>query len=160
MDKERIILADSINSAKSTQIALNALRFGEAGLNAHRQNLLNRAPVTDSFASFPRNSIEVEDLAYLSAHEDHEFALLRGKKNDIMIHGEHAKVSFDEDLEALLLQGKYELVAHSHPDVELTASKEDRDFLIKIGQKSSMIISWYTGNILKFYADPFEDLYN
>ena len=90
MDKERIILADSINSAKSTQIALNALRFGEA----------------------------------------------------------------------LLLQGKYELVAHSHPDVELTASKEDRDFLIKIGQNSSMIISWYTGNILKFYADPFEDLYN
>lgn len=81
MDKERIILADSINSAKSTQIAL-------------------------------------------------------------------------------LLQGKYELVAHSHPDVELTASKEDRVFLIKIGQKSSMIISWYTGNILKFYADPFEDLYN
>lgn len=51
MDKERIILADSINSAKSTQIALNALRFGEAGLNAHRQNLLNRVPVTDSFAS-------------------------------------------------------------------------------------------------------------
>jgi len=158
LEDEYLILSGSINSAKSTQVALNALRLGEAGLNAHRQNLLNRTPVTDSFASFPRNSIEIEDLAYLSAHENHEFALLRGKRNDILIHGEHSKVNFDEDLEALLLQGKYELIAHSHPDIEITASREDREFLRKIGQKSSVIISWYTGNMIKFYADPYEDL--
>ena len=160
MERDYFGLSDSINSAKSTQIALNAIRFGEAGLNVHRQNLLNRVPVTGSFASFPKDSIEIEDLAYLSAHEDHEFALLRGKRNDILIHGEHLKVDFDEDLEALLLQGKYELIAHSHPDIVLTASREDRDFLKKIGQKSSAIVSWYTGNIIEFYADPFEDMYN
>ncbi|WP_026511727.1 MULTISPECIES: hypothetical protein [unclassified Butyrivibrio] len=160
MEDDYLMLSGAINSAKSTQVALNSLRLGEAGLNAHRQNLLNRAPVTDSFASFPRDSIEIEDLAYLSAHEDHEFALLRGKKNDILIHGEHSKVNFDEDLEALLLQGKYELIAHSHPDIELTASREDREFLRRIGQKSSVIISWYTGNMMKFYADPFEELFN
>ncbi len=160
MERDFFVLSDFIKSSKSTQVALNAIRFGEAGLNAHRHNLLSRAPVTGSFASFPKNSIEVEDLAYLSAHEDHEFALLRGKNNDILIHGEHSKVNFDEDLEALLLQGKYELVAHSHPDIEITASREDREFIKKIGQKSSMIISWYTGNITKFYADPFEDFFN
>lgn len=159
MEKDFFGLSESLSSAKSTQIALKALRFGEAGLNAHRQNLLNRVPETDTFASFQRGSIEIEDLAYLSAHEDHEFALLRGKKNDILIHGEHSKVNFDEDLEALLLQGKYELVAHSHPDIDLMASAEDRDFLQYIGQKSSVIISWYTGNMIEFFADPYEELY-
>ena len=75
MERDYFGLSDSINSAKSTQIALNAIRFGEAGLNVHRQNLLNRVPVTGSFASFPKDSIEIEDLAYLSAHEDHESEL-------------------------------------------------------------------------------------
>ncbi len=46
-----------------------------------------------------------------------------------------------------------ELIAHSHPDFErIVPSVEDRDFLRKIGQEKSVIISWYTGRTIEFYA--------
>ena len=64
-----------------------------------------------------------------------------------------------DDLEALLVQGRMELVAHSHPDVEhIIPSREDRDFLKAIGQRKSVIISWYTGRQLEFYADEFDEM--
>lgn len=34
-------------------------------------------------------------------------------------------------------------------------SKDDRDFLKEIGQNSSIIISWYTGNTAEYFADEF-----
>ena len=36
-------------------------------------------------------------------------------------------------------------------------SSEDRDFLKAIGQRKSVIISWYTGRQLEFYADEFKE---
>lgn len=150
-----------LSSSKSTRTSLEAIRIGEAGLNKHRQMLLNRVPEPGDFASFPLNKIEIKDLAYLSASQNHEFALLRGKKNDILFHGKEYECNFNEDLEELLINGKFELVAHSHPDKDkIIPSSNDRECIKKLNQKESQIISWYTGEIYTFHADEFEDLLN
>lgn len=153
-----LVIASSLASARSIQISLESIRLGEAGLTKRRENLLNRVPNEGDYAAFKKDSITIEDLAYLSAQEGHEFALLRSKSNDILLHGNGTGCTFTDDLESLLVQGRMELVAHSHPDVEhIIPSSEDRDFLKAIGQRKSVIISWYTGRQLEFYADEFEE---
>ncbi len=153
-----MIIASSLASARSIQISLESIRLGEAGLTQRRENLLNRVPNKGDYAPFKKDSVTIEDLAYLSAQEGHEFALLRSKSNDILFHGNATGCTFTDDLEVLFVQGRMELVAHSHPDLEhIIPSSEDRDFLKSIGQKKSVIISWYTGRQLEFYADEFEE---
>ena len=51
-----------LNSSRSTLILLEAIREGEAGLNARRQSMLNRAPAIGDFASFKVGSLEQMDL--------------------------------------------------------------------------------------------------
>ena len=110
----------------------------------------------NEYASFERESIEIKDLAYLSALTRHEFALLRSKSNDILFHGNSNGCTFTDDLETLLKCGKMELIAHSHPDIDkIIPSSKDRRFLKEIGQEKSIIISWYTGQQVEFYADEF-----
>jgi len=77
-----------LDSSKSTQTSLQAIREGNAGLNAHRQTMLDRVPEIGDFASFRYESLELIDLAYLTARTGHEFAILRGKDVDILFHGE------------------------------------------------------------------------
>lgn len=150
-------LSSSLASNKSTQISLEAIRIGNAGLTKRRQMMLNRVPEPGQYASFEKGSIEILDLAYLSAKEGHEFALIRGKKNDILMHGTATGCDFNSDFEDAFMNGKMELIAHSHPDYDkIIPSKDDRDFLRKIHQKSSIIISWYTGRQIEFSADEFE----
>ena len=97
-------------------------------------------------------------MAYLSAATKHEFALLRGKRNDLLFHGVERHCNFEDELIELLKEGKYKLIAHTHPDYgNITASPEDRLFLKKIGQKESLIISYITGEELKFSSNYFDD---
>ncbi len=157
--KEELIIASSLASARSIRISLESIRLGEAGLTKRRENFLNRVPNEGDYAAFKKDSITIEDLAYLSAQEGHEFALLRSKSSDILFHGNATGCTFTDDLEALLIQGRMELVAHSHPDMDhIIPSREDRDFLKAIGQRKSVIISWYTGRQVEFYADVFEEM--
>ena len=72
-----------LESTASMKTSLDAIRRGDAGLNAHRQMMLNRVPEIGDFASFKLDSLEVKDLAYLTAKTGHEFAILRGKDADI-----------------------------------------------------------------------------
>lgn len=156
-NNDALLLASPLASARSMQISLEAIRLGEAGLTKRRLNLLNRVPNQGEYAAFQHNSITIEDIAYLSAQEGHEFALLRSKNNDILFHGTNTECQFTDDLETLLIQKKMELIAHSHPDRgRIIPSNDDRNFLRRIGQRKSTIISWYTGQQIDFYADEFE----
>ena len=146
-----------VSSAKSDKVSLEAIRNGDAGLNAHRQMLLDRVPKVSDWASFKRESIEIKDLAYLSAKTKHEFALLRGKKEDILFHGSSTKCSFESVLGQLLLEHKLELVCHSHPgELMPVASEDDMKALKQIGQKTSVVISGITGQITTYSADRFD----
>lgn len=54
------------------------------------------------------------------------YGLLRGKHEDILLHGEHMHCNLD-DFEDDLKAGKYEIVVHSHPAEDIpVASPDDR----------------------------------
>ena len=159
MDEIEISIASPLASTESTKISLNAIRNKDAGLNEHRQKLLQRVSDQECWGTFPLNSIEIKDLAYLSAATGDEFALIRSKHNDILYHGTllRCKIEEDDDIMSLLNGHKAELVAHSHPDVDkIIPSAEDRNFIRSYGQKKSKIISAYTGQIIEFSSDMFE----
>ena len=156
---EHIGVESPLASTASTKISLEAIRNKEAGLNEHRTKLLNRVADQECWGTFPLNSIEIKDLAYLSAATGDEFALLRGKHNDFLYHGTpyRCKIEEDEDLMTLLNTHKAELVAHTHPDYEtIIPSAADRKFIHSFGQKKSKIISAYSGQIVEFTSDLFE----
>ena len=161
MNEEQEIVLGSVDlsSSKSTRISLEAIRDGEAGLNERRKKMLTRVPDRGDYASFKRDTIELKDLAYLTAAVGDEFALLRGKDIDVLFHGTPVSCGFDETLEKLLIDHKLEIVGHSHPgEITPVVSSDDREALAKIGQKKSKIISAMTGEILEFGQDMFEDL--
>ena len=152
------IRAPGLSSTASTKLSLEAIRNGDAGLTDKRLNLLKRAPNSNDWAAFKKDSITIKDLAYLSAATKHEFALLRGKRRDILFHGIERHCNFDDALIELLKRKKYKLIAHTHPDYgNVTASAADRAFLRMIGQKDSLIISYITGEEVKFSSNYFDD---
>ena len=155
-DKMELVRLDS---SKSTQTSLQAIREGNAGLNAHRQSMLDRVPKTGDFASFRFESLELIDLAYLTAMTGHEFAILRGRDVDILFHGESVHCQFAESLAEMLVAHKLFILGHSHPgEDDPIPSRGDREALKKIGQKRSTIVSGRTGRMREFGPDEFEIL--
>ncbi len=154
-------LSSPLASEESTRISLQFIREHKDGLNQHRLSLLNRVPEQERWSVFSLNSIEDKDLAYLSAATGDEFALLRGKNQDILYHGTpaHCHIEKDELLMNLLEGHKICLECHSHPDYGMIfPSQDDRDFIASFGQKTSRIVSSYTGKVITFHANRFDDL--
>ena len=152
-EKDHLLL----ESTKSTQTSLESIRNGDAGLNAHRQALIGRVPETGDWAKFKLNSIELLDLAYLTAATGHEFALLRGKREDVLFHGAPRECNFEGALEGMLLNRQLVLLGHSHPgEPDPEPSPADRAVLRRIGQSKSTVISGMTGRTKDFTNDPFE----
>ena len=147
-----------LESLRSTQISLEAIREGNAGLNAHRQVMLNRVPEIGDSAIFQSGSLELVDLAYLTAKTGHEFTLLRGKDMDILFHGDHSHCEFQETLVEMMMTHKLEITGHSHPgEDDPVPSPGDRNALRKIGQRKSVVVSGRTGRMKEFGQNPFED---
>ena len=150
-DKRSYDLSTDLSSSKSMRVSLEAIRKGDAGLNIQRKQILNKVPNKNDFATFDRYTIRTKDLAYLSAFTGDEFALIRSKNHDIVFHGTPLHCDFTDDLKEWFMSGKLELVAHSHPNYPMIVpSADDKDFLRKIGQEKSKIISWYTGIEIEF----------
>ena len=144
----------TISSSHSLRVSLESVRLGTAGLDSRRRSMLLRVPETGNWANFPKESITFKDIAFLSAKTGHEFAILRGKKTDILFHGEHYHCLFDDDIMDMLMSGKFRLYAHTHPDYDdIRVSEDDRIFLKEIAQKESIIVSWITGAYNLFSAD-------
>ncbi len=161
LDNQLNGLSSPLASEESTRISLQSIREQRDGLNKHRQAILNRIPEQETWASFRLNAIEDKDLAYLSAATGDEFALLRGKNEDILYHGTkyHCHIEKSETLMELLSSHKITLVLHTHPDYEtIIPSADDRKFIASYGQRSSKIISSYTGKIVEFTANMFDEL--
>ena len=150
---ESIVLA----STHSRMLSLQEIRNGNAGLNAHRQSMLVRVPEIGDWAAFRLNSLELIDLAYLSAKTGHEFAILRGKHKDFLFHGTQFNCHFVGEMAFLLDSHQVTLVGHSHPgEEEPEASGEDRNVLKRIGQHMSAVVAGRTGLIRHFTEDVFE----
>ena len=139
------------------RVSLTFIRDGRGGLDSRRQNMLNRVPNPGDWASFDLDHLEMNDLAYLTAKTNHEFAILRGKNEDILFHGDSRHCSFDEELSKGLLNKQLHLYGHSHPgEEEPKPSQQDRNVLIGIGQSSSKLISGRTGMETTYTADLFD----
>lgn len=150
---------EKLSSTASTLKSLEAIRNGDAGLSERRKNILAIVPNSADWESFKRNSVSIKDIAYLSAATHHEFALLRGKTSDIVVHGIEMHCNFDDELLVMLKMKKLRLIAHTHPDYGIVEpSSDDREFLRYIGQKESIIISYITGIETQFSANLFDDL--
>ena len=148
-----------LSSVASTKISLEAIRNGEAGLTEKRKQMLERVPCSNDWAAYEKDTISIRDIAYLSATTQHEFALLRGKTKDIIVHGIERHCHFYEELLDLLQTKKLRLIAHTHSDYgKVTPLAGDREFLKHIGQKSSIIISDITGAEFEFTSNIFEDI--
>lgn len=146
-------------SAHSLRVSLEAIRRGEAGLDEHRAGMLRRVPETGNWAEFPHEHLEMKDLAYLTAAMGHEFAILRGKRRDVLFHGSARRCTFVGVIEEWLLSKKLMIYGHSHPGEDMPhASEEDREILRMLGQKSSRLISGLTGIEREFYDNEFEIL--
>ena len=146
-----------LSSTHSTQVSLDAVKHGKAGLDKRRKGLLDRVPNQNDSAEFPVGSLEMKDLAYLTAKTGDEFAILRGKDKDILWHGTPLECAvlarYEDDLKAHRL----ELYGHSHPGEPVPkASDNDRRFLKHIGQKKSLLISGMTGRETEFYDTRWE----
>ena len=148
-----------LESTASTRISPEAIREGEAGLNTHRQAMLNRVPEVCDFASFKRNVLELKDLAYLTTKTGDKFAILRGKDADILFHGSSTQCHFIDTLADMMSSHKLELVGHSHPgEDEPIPSQGDRDALKEIGQARSIVVSGRTGKMRVFGQSPFDEI--
>lgn len=158
MDKSRVGEGGlALASTKSTQISLAGVRIGRYSLNERRQRLLRRVPLSGDFVKLEAGTLELMDLAYLSAKTGDEFAILRSKQEDVLFHGTAMNCRFMDELEEGLMTHRYELIGHSHPgEIEPEPSLEDRSFLRKIGQRRSAVISGMTGRISN-YTDDFCD---
>lgn len=77
---------------------MNAIHSKDAKLNKTKQAMLDRILDVGDYEKFRKNHVSIEDLAYLTAATDCEFALLEGKTDDILYHGEKYRCCFDETL--------------------------------------------------------------
>ncbi len=146
-------------STESMKNSLEAIIKGQAGLSKRRKRLLSRVPNSGNWVVLREQSIAIKDIAYLSAATQHEFALLRGKRKDILFHGTTYHCEFDGELFDMLKARKLRLIAHTHPDRGIIApSAADRNFLKIIGQKKSVIISYISGVEKEFTSNVFEEL--
>lgn len=146
-------------STHSMQTSLTSIREGKGGLDAGRQAMLNRVPEIGDWARFPLNRLQMKDLAYLTAKTSHEFAILRGKSEDILFHGSERRCAFDDVLVEMLSSKRIFIVGHSHPgEDEPIPSPQDRNTLHQLDQSSSQVISGRTGRIVTYTANLFDDI--
>lgn len=159
IDKDGVILMELL-STQSMRTSLIFIHSGDGGLDAHRQSMLNRAPNPGDWARFSSDHLTMKDLAYLTAKTGHEFAILRGKNEDILFHGEACRCSFDDILAEKLYNKRLFIYGHSHPGEETPIpSRQDRETLKKIGQSESKLISGRSGVEITFTTDFFDDIF-
>ena len=155
-DVVKAIKIESPSSPQSLARSLEAIRNKKAGLSTARKDMLKRVPQSGEYGRFPREKISVHDLAYLSAETGHEFSLFRGKKEDILVHGDQLTCNLYGEIVDELIAGGYEWIAHSHVDMgNLVASRADRNTLRLFKQKKSIIIG-PTGKEITFTQSEFD----
>lgn len=145
-----------LSSTHSIQVSLQTIREKRAGLDAKRKGWLDRISKTGDWITLDYESVEMMDLAYLTAATGDEFAILRGKREDVLFHGENIRCDFENDpvLKSALRSHKYELYGHSHPGEPIPIeSSDDKRVLMELGQKKSRLISGMTGICIEFGSE-------
>ena len=118
---------------------------------------MDKVPTSGDYAKFEIGTLELIDLAYLSAKTGDEFAILRGKHEDVLFHGTPIRCTFKGELGEGLVSHRYVLIGHSHPGEDVPEpSLLDRALLREIGQLKSEVVSGRTGRIVKYTNDFYD----
>lgn len=147
-----------ISSERSKQVRLDYLSSGKGSLDKRSSSILKRVPESGSYYRFEKDKIQIDDMPYLSMATNHEFALFRSKRDDLLIHGTYYHCQIPDELIIELCSGRYQWIAHTHLDQgKLVASSDDRKVLKAMGQNRSTLISARTGKMVSFGQYPFDD---
>lgn len=130
----------------------NAVLLFDIDLNNRQQKLLEKLPEYDSRVVVPKKSVNMRDLAALTAKTGDEFAMFTKGKERLVIRGNAYMVNIGIE-EAMRFAGEgYRWSGHTHPGIDLSclqASRGDMDILNCFNQDMSVIYN-SKGNLRAF----------
>ncbi len=116
----------------------NAINIFGVELNNRQKQLAD----FDSNVIVPKDSVNIADLAALTAETGHEFAMFTKSGNRLIIRGNTNMVNIDIEKANQLAKEGYRWSGHTHPGVDfncLTASPGDKSILRCFPQNTSVI---------------------
>ena len=120
----------------------NAINIFGAELNNRQKLLLEKLPEFDSRTIVPKDSVNMADLAALTAETGDEFAMFTKRSDRLIIRGNEKKVNIDVDAAEQLAKEGYRWSGHTHPGIDFIAMQpSDGDYAILdcFKQESSVI---------------------
>lgn len=120
----------------------NAILHAGRPLNNRQKELLEKLPDYDSRVIVPKKSVNMADLAALTAVTNAEYAMFTKGNKRLIIRGSHADVNIDGNAANELVNKGYKWSGHTHPGTNnncLQASKGDYDVLRCFRQEKSVV---------------------
>ncbi len=127
------------NTAKGNP---NAILQAGRSLNNRQQKLLESLQSYDSKVCVNKKSVNMKDLAALTAETGDEFAMFTKKGTRLIIRGNSYSVNVDESIAAKLSKEGYKWSGHTHPGINsfcLVPSEGDEAVLKQFNQEASSI---------------------
>lgn len=120
----------------------NAILTYGSGLNNRQKKLLEKLPEYDSRAGVPKKSVNMADLAALTAETGDEYAMFTKGAKRLIIRGNPVMVNIsDGDAEKLAADG-YRWSGHTHPGTDINVllpPDGDKQILRRFAQEQSVI---------------------
>lgn len=110
----------------------NAILHLDRPLNNRQQKLLDQLPSYDSSVTVRKKSVNMRDLAAITAQTGDEFAMFTKGGERLVIRGDSNSVNVDIERAKELSKQGYKWSGHTHPGVGrncLMASRGDKDIL-------------------------------
>ena len=120
----------------------NAIIHAGRPLNNRQRKLLENLTGYDSRLVVPKKSVNMKDLAALTAETGDEFALFTKGGERLIIRGDSRTVNIDVEQAKMLSEQGYKWSGHTHPGIEdgfATPSQGDKDILRCFDQDTSVI---------------------
>ena len=134
----------------------NAVLLFDIDLNNRQQKLLGKLPEYDSRVVVPKKSVNMRDLAALTAKTGDEFAMFTKGKERLIIRGNAYMVDIGiAEAKELAKQG-YRWSGHTHPGIDwlcLQASHGDMEILRCFPSQKISVIYNSKGDYLTFYKE-------
>ena len=109
----------------------NAINIFGVELNNRQKQLLEMLPEFDSRVIVPKDSVNMSDLAALTAKTGHEFAMFTKNGDRLIIRGNTNKVNIDIESAKQLAESGYKWSGHTHPGTDyLVMQASDGDYAI------------------------------
>ena len=110
----------------------NAILHSGRPLNNRQKKILEKLPEYDSRVTVPKKSVNMKDLAALTAETGDEFALFTKGNERLIIRGDSRTVNIDVEQAKILSEQGYRWSGHTHPGIGmmcLSASSGDMEIL-------------------------------